>query len=128
MPLALASLQFGRLGRQIGNPLGLFADDTDDVRFIQGVHDVKLDPYFHAGRLFDSSGGAHAIDVYRKYSEFFGNVCTDPLNPYLFFFCFDTWHLIQYLSVQQGKRCAVVEQSDGIRLLRRPQPGFEKRR
>jgi hypothetical protein len=26
MPLALASLQFGRLGRQIGNPLGLFAD------------------------------------------------------------------------------------------------------
>jgi hypothetical protein len=29
MPLALASLQFGRLGRQIGNPLGLFADDRD---------------------------------------------------------------------------------------------------
>jgi hypothetical protein len=27
MPLALASLQFGRLGRQIGNPLGLFADE-----------------------------------------------------------------------------------------------------
>jgi hypothetical protein len=35
MPLALASLQFGRLGRQIGNPLGLFAD---------GVFRTKIGP------------------------------------------------------------------------------------
>jgi hypothetical protein len=65
MPLALASLQFGRLGRQIGNPLGLFADQWCNRR-----QERELSLISPLQRLQKSLGDKGLVPLFRK-AEFY---------------------------------------------------------